>query len=62
MSATVAMLLNKDGRAVSVWAAREEAEERARRYNADPFVEPGTTDPDAPYTVEVWALSGQVRS
>jgi hypothetical protein len=40
----------------SVRVSLERARETSDRYNADPFVEPGTPDPDAPYTVEATTL------
>jgi hypothetical protein len=53
---TVTLLLTKDGQTVSVWPTREGALAKAIAFNADPFVEPGTPDPDAPYRVEEWTV------
>lgn len=50
-------LLNKDKRVMSLYAAEDAANAKRDRYNTDPFLEPGTTDPDAPYRVETWTVA-----
>lgn len=54
---TVTMLLNARGEVVSVYADASDAEAKRDKFNADPFVEPGTADADAPYTTETWRVS-----
>lgn len=42
---------------VSIWAVKEDADARRDKFNADPFLDDGQADPDAPYTVEAWVVS-----
>lgn len=53
---TVTLLLDRDGRPMSVHQSMAKAEAHAKRLNANPFVN-GRLDMHAPYTVEVWGLS-----
>lgn len=54
---TVALLQTCKGAVIAVYASTEEAEARRDRYNADPFIEPGNPDTDAPYSVEEWCVT-----
>jgi len=54
---SVTLLLAADGKICSVYADRAAAEARRDRFNADPFIEPGTPDPDAPYSTKTWGLT-----
>ena len=56
MNPTVALLKAADGTVVRVFASADDARARAEHFNADPWVEPGTPDLHAPYTVEVWMV------
>lgn len=50
----VFLLVGAQTGTVAVYAHREAAEARRDKYNADPFIEPGHPDPDAPYEVQSW--------
>lgn len=50
----VFLLVGKQTGTVSVWASKEDAEARRDKFNADPWVEPGNPDQDAPYEVQAW--------
>lgn len=41
----------------SINATSDFAQSKVDRFNADPFIEPGTPDPFAPYRVERWIVS-----
>lgn len=56
---SVALLLNKHGKACSVYASREDADAKAKQLNADPFVAAEQEDSDAPYSVEVWSVRAE---
>jgi hypothetical protein len=51
------LLLTAKGTVVSVYADEAEAAAKRDRFNTDPHVEPGTTDTDAPYSVETWKVA-----
>ena len=53
----VTLLLNVRGETISVYARRAAAEEKAAKFNADPFIAPGEADPDAPYSVTTWMVT-----
>jgi hypothetical protein len=57
VSEQVALLLTARGTVASVWASKEAAEAQAAVYNADPHVGQGEPDPDAPYSVQEWAVT-----
>jgi hypothetical protein len=57
-TAVVAILLKADGSVASVWVSKEAAEAQAAAYNADPHIGQGEPDPDAPYSVQTWAVTG----
>lgn len=50
---TAFFLVSKDGVQCAAFAKKDDAEAKAAKYNADPFIEEGSPDPDAPYRVEV---------
>lgn len=50
----VTLLLSCTGQVLSVYEDPLEAYAKRDRYNADPFVEPGVPDVDAPYSVMTW--------
>ena len=54
---TAFILLGSTTGIVAVYANESEANERRDRFNADPFIEPGTPDQDAPYRVEPWSVT-----
>lgn len=53
---TVTLLLNCHGQIRSAHASREAAQAIADRYNADPWLDCESPDPDAPYTTATWAV------
>lgn len=53
---TVSLLVNRHGKVCSVAAFPLLAELKRDLFNKDPFIEPRTPDPDAPYTVEEWMV------
>jgi len=54
---TIAILVGAKSGNVEVFASRVDAENRAEKLNADPFLEPGLPDLDAPYSVQEWTVS-----
>lgn len=52
----VFLLVGKVTGTVSVYGSLEEAEARRDKFNADPWIEPGNPDQDAPYVVEAWTV------
>ena len=54
---TVFVLLNKNHRISAIYATQAQADAKCQKFNADPELEPGTPDPDYPYTVEPWGVS-----
>ncbi len=56
---TVTLLMTRDHIICSVWADRETARRQKDAYNADPFIEPGIPDLDAPYYLDTWTLSDE---
>ncbi|HKO84898.1 MAG TPA: hypothetical protein VJ140_10150 [Actinomycetota bacterium] len=59
MAEVVALLLKSDGTVASVWASQAAAEAQAAQFNADPHIGQGEPDPDAPYSVQVWSVTGE---
>ncbi len=53
---TVYLLIAANGAIVSVYESETDAEQRRDKFNADPFLDAVTLDPDAPYRVEAWAV------
>ena len=53
---TVTLLCGSDGLPVRVYARRLDAERRRDELNADPWIEPGTPDPQAPYEAIEWVV------
>lgn len=53
---TVTLLVTRNGTPVSVFATPAQAQERADRYNVDPYIDSETPDPDAPYSVQTWGV------
>jgi hypothetical protein len=53
---TVTVLLDARGCVCGVYSDRATAEKKAADWNADPFIEPGTPDPDAPYATTTWSV------
>ena len=56
MNDSVTLLLNCRGATMGVYASKEAAEAVAARFNADPWLDVVTPDPDAPYSVVTWAV------
>lgn len=52
---TVTLLMNCRGETVAIYADASDAEARAAKFNADPFID-GEPDGDAPYTTESWKV------
>lgn len=52
----VHLLLTATGKVVRVYSAQADAERTMLRFNADPWIAEGQPDPDAPYSVETWAV------
>jgi hypothetical protein len=50
----VFLLVGAQTGTVAVYGSREDAEARRDKYNADPFIDSATPDPDAPYEVQTW--------
>jgi hypothetical protein len=48
----VHLLVGKQTGVVSAYEHLADAEARRDKFNADPWIEPGTPDPDAPYEVQ----------
>lgn len=44
---------------VSAWQTFVGAAKKRDAFNADPFIEPGMPDPDAPYEVQRWLVSDE---
>jgi hypothetical protein len=53
---TISILVGAKSGNIAVFASRDDAEARAAELNADPFLEPGLPDLDAPYTVQTWQV------
>lgn len=53
----VSVLLNCRGKVCSVYASVEAADSACDAYNRDPWLAPGTPDPEAPYTTTTWHIS-----
>lgn len=60
--ALIAVLLDAEGRLLSLYERAEDARERCDRYNAEPFVADGEHDLCAPYSVELWAVRASSAS
>lgn len=54
---TVAILKTNKGQIARVFAEEIEARRICDKMNADPFIEPGSPDIDAPYSVDLWSVS-----
>ncbi len=57
----VHLLLTSRETVVSVYEDEAEANATADRFNADPFIEPGNPDTDAPYRVESWVVHAEAK-
>lgn len=53
---TVNALISNSGRCLGLYASRIIAEGKRDKFNTDPFLSASQADPDAPYTVESWAV------
>lgn len=50
------------GQVISAYTTEAAANARRDRFNADPWIEPGAPDTDAPYSVEGIMVQGEVSS
>jgi hypothetical protein len=58
----VYLLLSSSNQVCSIYESREDAEAKRDRFNADPFLELGRGDPDAPYTVAAWSVQATTEA
>lgn len=57
----VSLLLSASGQVRGVYESEADAKAQFEKYNADPFIEEGTPDPDAPYSIETWVVQSPAR-
>jgi hypothetical protein len=56
MLSRVTVVMTARGHISAIYADPAEAAKQVQAFNADPFLEPGQPDPDAPYEAVEWGL------